>query len=51
MLHRQKVEEIVKLERQRLDYAKSLIEQELDVKMNKKTLTRFLKTLSVLTEK
>lgn len=50
VLHRQKVEEIVKLERQRLDYAKSLIEQELDVKMNKKTLTRFLKTLSVLTE-
>ena len=51
VLHRQKVEEIVKSERQRLDYAKSLIEQELDVKMNKKTLTRFLKTLSVLTEK
>ena len=50
VLHRQKVEEIVKLERQRLDYAKSLIEQELDVKMNKKTLTRFLKTLSVFTE-
>ena len=50
VLHRQKVEEIVKSERQRLDYAKSLIEQELDVKMNKKTLTRFLKTLSVLTE-
>jgi transposase len=49
-IHRQKVEEIVKSERQRLDYAKSLIEQELDVKMNKKTLTRFLKTLSVLTE-
>lgn len=50
VIHRQKVEEIVKLERQRLDYAKSLIEKELDVKMNKKTLTRFLKTLSVLTE-
>lgn len=50
VIHRQKVEEIVKSERQRLDYAKSLIEKELDVKMNKKTLTRFLKTLSVLTE-
>ncbi len=42
-IHRQKVEEIVKSERQRLDYAKSLIEKELDVKMNKKTLTRFFK--------
>ena len=49
VIHRQKVEEIVKSERQRLDYAKSLIEQELDVKMNKKTLIRFLKTLSVPT--
>ena len=48
-IHRQKVEAIVKSERQRLDYAKSLIEQELDVKMNKKTLIRFLKTLSVPT--
>ena len=48
-LHRQKVEEIVKSERQRLDYAKSLIEQELAVKMSKKTLIRFLKTLSVPT--
>ncbi len=43
--HEAKVKEIVKSERQRLTYAKSLIEQELSVKMSKKTLTRFLKTL------
>lgn len=49
-IHQQRVEEIVKSERQRLDYAKLLIEKELDVKMNKRTLTRFLKTLSVPTE-
>ena len=45
--HEAKVKEIVKSERQRLDYAKSLIEKDLDVKMSKKTLTRFLKTLGV----
>ncbi len=45
--HETKVKEIVKLERRRLDYAKSLIEKDLDVKMSKKTLTRFLKTLGV----
>jgi len=43
--HEVKVKEIVKSERQRLNYAKSLIEKELDLKMSKKTLTRFLKTL------
>jgi len=43
--HEAKVKEIVKTERQRLTYAKSLIEKELAVKMSKKTLTRFLKTL------
>lgn len=45
--HELKVKEIVKSERQRLSYAKSLIESELDVQMSKKTLTRFLKTLAV----
>lgn len=44
--HEEKVKEIVKSERQRLDYAKSLIEKDLDVQMSKKTLTRFLKTLT-----
>lgn len=43
--HELKVKEIVKSERQRLNQAKSLIEKELDLKMSKKTLTRFLKTL------
>jgi transposase len=46
-IHEVKVTEIVKSERQRLDYAKSLIEKELDVKMSKKTLIRFLKTVAV----
>ena len=45
--HEEKVKAIVKSERQRLTYAKSLIENELDVKMSEKTLTRFLKTLGV----
>ena len=45
--HRQSVEEIVRAERQRLEYAKSLIETKFDLKMSKKTLTRFLKTLAV----
>jgi transposase len=44
--HEEKVKAIVKLERQRLGYAKSLIENELDVKMSQRTLTRFLKTLA-----
>jgi transposase len=44
--HEAKIKEIVKTERQRLTYAKSLIEKELDVKMSKRTLTRFLKTLA-----
>lgn len=43
--HELKVKEIVKSERQRLTKAKDLIEKELDLKMSKKTLTRFLKTL------
>lgn len=43
--HEVKIKEIVKSERQRLNYAKSLIETELAIKMSKKTLTRFLKTL------
>jgi transposase len=45
--HETKVLEIVKSERQRLTYAKSLIENDLGVQMSKKTLTRFLKTLGV----
>lgn len=48
-IHRTEVEEIVKTERQRLNYAKSLIETKFDLKMSKKTLTRFLKTLAVST--
>jgi transposase len=43
--HQLRVKEIVESERQRLSHAKSLIEKELDLKMSKKTLTRFLKTL------
>jgi transposase len=45
-LHEERVKEIVKTERQRLSQAKSLIEKDLDVQMSKKTLTRFLKTLT-----
>lgn len=44
--HEATVKEIVKSERQRLDNAKLLIENELDIKMSKKTLTRFLKALA-----
>jgi transposase len=44
--HETTVKAIVKSERQRLNNAKALIENELDVKMSKKTLTRFLKTLT-----
>lgn len=40
------VKDIVKSERQRLSHAKSLIEKELDVKMSKRTLSRFLKRLT-----
>ena len=47
--HEAKVKEIVKSERQGLTQAKILIEKELDVKMSKKTLTRFLKVLAVST--
>ena len=47
--HEAKVKEIIKSERQRLTQAKILIEKELDVKMSKKTLTRFLKVLAVST--
>jgi transposase len=43
------VKDIVKSERQRLTYAKSLIEKELDVQMSKRTLTRFLKRLTGVT--
>jgi transposase len=46
-VHSQVIREIVKTERQRLDYAKSLIETRFDLKMSKKTLNRFLKTLAV----
>lgn len=45
--HETKVKDIVKSERQRLNHAKSLIENELDVQMSTKTLSRFLKTLAV----
>ena len=47
--HQEKAKQIVKSERQRLDYAKSLIEKDLDVRMSKKTLTHFLKTLTGFT--
>lgn len=44
--HELKVKGIVRSERQRLNHAKYLIEKESDLKMSKKTLTRFLKTLA-----
>lgn len=45
-VHETVVKEIVKSERQRLNNAKSLIENKLDIKLSKKTLTRFLKKLT-----
>jgi transposase len=47
--HEEKVKTIVQSERQRLDYAKTLIEEDLGVQMSKRTLTRFLKRLTGLT--
>ncbi len=47
--HENIVKELVKSERQRLTYAKSLIENQLEVTMSKKTLTRFLKRLTGVT--
>ena len=46
---RETIEKIVQLERQRLNQAKALIETALQVRMSKKTLTRFLKVLTVST--
>lgn len=43
--HEAQVKEIVQSERQRLDVAKSLIEEKLGVRMSKQTLIRFLKKI------
>jgi transposase len=48
--HEDTVRELVKTERQRLTHAKSLIENELELFMSKRTLTRFLKRLTGVTK-
>lgn len=45
-LHEQKVKEVVKKERQRLNIAKDILEKDLNIEFSKKTLTRFLKKLT-----
>jgi transposase len=47
--HTEIIKSIVQEERQRFTQAKALIEQALDLKMSKKTLTRFLKELAAPT--
>lgn len=46
LLHEQKVKDIVKKERQRLNVAKDILEKDLNIKFSKKTLIRFLKKLT-----
>ena len=45
-LHEQKVKDVVKKERQRLNVAKDILEKDLNIELSKKTLTRFLKKLT-----
>lgn len=45
-LHEEKVKNVVKSERQRLNVAKSILEKDLNLQFSKKTLTRFLKSLT-----
>lgn len=45
-IHEQKVKEVVKLERQRLNIAKNTLEKDLNLEFSKRTLIRFLKKLT-----
>jgi transposase len=47
--HGEAVKSIIQSERQRLTYAKSLIEKEIGVSMSKSTLVRFLKVVAAST--